>query len=282
MQTVRACDTMAHLSDNTGRFMPLFHTRLTPREFTVALAERLQRSVPAASPGVAGPLRITLWQDDAGPYIVNATRAFQAYQRWDAELGNILDETAAAITERLLHTSEDASWEEAQRSVYPWLLPPTHPDAARCVHAGTVGALIMTYVYESPLRPMPAYAVPDVWGIARDVLHHRAVANLRAAGQRVQFLPVLGNSAVWRLAPCDRWTASRLLLPEVQRAINNHLGGAAAVFLAAPDTVFVSATNLLGEPPASLLNAARDTCHAEDFLSPVPLRVQNGQLAAMR
>lgn len=257
--------------------MPFFRIRLTPQEFTVALVERLRRVAPATSPGMIGPLRIALWRGDAGPYIVNPTPAFQSYQLHETDLDDILDETARAVAARLHTADEDASWEEARQSVRPWLLSPDDPAIAACPSGGAIGPLTITYVYDRPLRDALAFAKPAQWGITPDVLHRQAMTNLRSLGARVVFHPVSGAPGIWRLHPRDRFLTSRLLLPEVQRAISNRTGSDAGVFLAARDAVFVGPLTVWGDAPAAF--AALD---GTDSLCATPLLIRDGHFALQR
>lgn len=248
----------------------LLRTRLNPGEFTAALAARLARALPAP-PYVPGPLRLALLHLDA-PYMLNVSNAYAAYQRTALDLDELLDTAVAAICHRLAHLHDPATWDEARRTVRPWLLPAGDPDALVCPTFGTLGDLTLSYRFVRPVTGTEAYVTPAAWGIAPETLHARALANVRVGGNLPSFLPVADAPTVLRLAPRDRDAASRLLLPEVRDAIIRRIGGPAAVLPAARAAVFVAPVNLFGEPPATFhrLPAVRAALAGADALSATP------------
>ncbi len=256
----------------------LLRSRLDPTEFTHALAVRLTSLLPAP-PQVPGPLRIALLYTDV-PYTLNISDAYAAYQRDAAEPNALLDAVADAIRDRLSHLTDPTSWDEAKRTVRPWLLPPDDADTLLYPTRGQVGALAVAYRFIRPVLGTAAYITPAAWGVPLDTVHARALANLRANRAVVSFLPVAPHSTALRLAPRDRDAASRLLLPEVRAAILARVGGPAAVLPAARDAVFVAPADPFGEPPAAfaLLPAARAALIGPDALTATPFVIEDDAL----
>ena len=257
----------------------LLRSRLDPTEFTHALAARLTALLPAPLQ-VPGPLRIALRYTDV-PYTLNISDAYAAYQRDAAEPDALLDAVADAIRDRLSHLTDPTSWDEAKRTVRPWLLSPDDADTLLYPTRGQVGALAVAYRFIRPVLGTAAYITPAAWGVPLDTVHARALANLRAdCGAVVSFLPAAPQSAALRLAPRDRDAASRLLLPEVRAAILARVGSPAAVLPAARDAVFVTPADPFGEPPATFttLPAARAALTGPDALTATPFVIEDDAL----
>ncbi len=274
----------------------LLRTRLTPGEFTHALAARLARLLPAP-PYVPGPLRLALLYLDT-PVMLNISAAYAAYQSTALPADALLDATTDAIRDRLDRLRDPATWKEARRTVRPWLLAPTDPDALLGVRSGgagdtgdtaTVGDLSVAYRFTRPVVGTDAYVTPAVWGVTPEAIHAAALANLRAGGVRVGFVPISpvaltasisDRPEMFRLAPRDRDAATRLLLPEVRAAILRRIGGPAAVLPAARAAVFVAPVNPFGEPPAALSAfAAHHVAHAgADALTATPFVIADDSL----
>lgn len=259
----------------------LLRTRLTPGEFTHALAARLARVLPAP-PYVPGPLRLALLHLDT-PVMLNVSAAYAAYQRGVLPADALLDTTAEAVRDRLDRLRAPATWEEARRTVRPWLLAPDDPDALLGARADAVGGVSLAYRFTRPVLDTEGYATPAAWGVAPEAIHAAALANLRAAGVRVAFVPVADAPGVLRLAPHDRDAAGRLLLPEVRAAVVRAVGSPAAVLLAARDAVFVAPVNHIGEPgepPAALAAgvAVRAALAGEDALTATPFVIADDSL----
>lgn len=254
----------------------LLRTRLTPGEFTYALAARLARMLPAP-PYVPGPLRLALLYLDA-PVMVNISAAYAAYQQAALPADDLLDTTAAAVRDRLDRLHAPATWEEARRTVRPWLLARDDPDALLGVPSGSVGDLSLTYRFTRPVVGTEATATPAAWGVAPETIHAAALANLRAGGVRIAFVPVVDVPGVLRLAPSDPDTAHRLLLPEVRAAILREVRGPAAVLPTTRDVVFVAPVNPFGEPPAALVALASRAHTTEDALTVAPFVIADNSL----
>lgn len=256
----------------------LLRPRLNPDEFTHALAARLA-AILSAPPYVQGPLRVALLYADA-PYTLNISNAYAAYQRDATDADTLLIEIAAAIRDRLAHLNDPTAWDEAKRTVRPWLLTPDDANTLLYPTRGQIGDLAVAYRFIRPVLGTAAYITPAVWGVSLDTVHARALANLRADHAIVSFLPVTAHPTVWRLAPRDRDAASRLLLPEVRAAILTRIGGPAAVLPAARDAVFVAPTGPFGAPPAvfATLPAARAALAGPDALTATPFVIEDDAL----
>lgn len=256
----------------------LLRPRLNPDEFTRALAARLADTLPAP-PFVQGPLRVALLYADA-PYTLNISNAYAAYQRNATDPDALLIEIAAAICERLVHLNDPTSWEEAKHTVRPWLLTPDDTDMLLYPTRGQVGDLAVAYRFVRPVLGTLAYITPTVWGVSLDTVHARSLANLRTDRAAISFLPVTAHPPVWRLAPRDRDTAGRLLLPEVRAAILARIGGPAAVLPAARDAVFIAPVGPFGGSPAllSTLPTVRAALAGPDPLATTPFVIEDGAL----
>lgn len=260
--------------------MTIFGTRWTAREWTDRLGARLARAPQVVRLHVDAPLRFSLWNEGRGPYRVNTTRAYEAYQRADAGDAALLDATATAIIASLARLDVPPTWEDARSSVVPWLLPPDH--AAGRVTAGAFGDLAIAFRFITPISGIAAFVEPPAWGVDPETLLHRSLANLAQTHGTPLFRPLPDAPAIFRLVTTCSMAASHMLLPEVHRAIYARCGSRAFVLVAAPDAVFVSAPNVLGKPPAALRAAAeiRAALTGADALSETPVLVHDGQLAS--
>ena len=254
----------------------LLRTRLTPGEFTYALAARLARTLPAP-PYVPGPLRLALLYLDA-PVMVNISAAYAAYQRTALPADDLLDTTAVAVRDRLDRLHAPTTWEEARHTVRPWLLSSDDPDALLGTRSGAVGDLSLTYRFTRPVVGTEAAVTPAAWGVTSETIHAAALANLRKGGVRVAFVPVVDAPGVLRLAPADCDAAHRLLLPEVRAAILREIGSPAAVLPASRDAVFVAPVNPFGASPAALLALAALTPAGENALTTTPFVIADNAL----
>jgi hypothetical protein len=76
--------------------MTILGIRWTAREWTDRLSTRLAHAPQVERLHVDGPLRLALWHGGRGPYLIDATRAYEAYSRsTDTAL---LDTTVASMS----------------------------------------------------------------------------------------------------------------------------------------------------------------------------------------
>jgi hypothetical protein len=258
--------------------MTILGIRWTAREWTEQLSTRLAHAPQVERLRIDGPLRLALWHEGRGPYLIDATRAYEAYSRsTDTAL---LDTTVASIITSLARLNDPPAWDDARESVIPWLLRPEH--AAGRVIAGTFGDLAIAFRFMTPMTGVPAFAVPPAWGVDRDTLMQRALANLARTYDRPLFRPLADAADLFRMASSERMAASHILLPAVQRAIHTKIGSPAVVLIAATDAVFVCAPNVLGDAPRALRTSSeiRGALARLDALSETPIFLRDGRLAS--
>lgn len=257
--------------------MAFFGARRTPREFAAALAARLVRAGVCGEIRVIAPMRLALLgaAGDA-PLELDIADAYAAYQRGEGSDHDILAATAAAIAETLEQRDTPPPWEEARRSLLPFL----HRDRAGAVAFGTLGNLDIGCTYARPLGGRSA-VMPPAWGAVPEIVLRRALANLAVGSNGVMLRPLPDTPEIAQLLPADAHAASRLLLPGVRRAIHDATGRSAFVLLAAPDTVFACTPDTLGTPPIALRTAAavRTALVRPDALSADPLLIVDSTLA---
>jgi hypothetical protein len=258
--------------------MTILGIRWTAREWTEQLSTRLAHAPQVERLRIDGPLRLALWHEGRGPYLIDATRAYEAYSRsTDTAL---LDTTVASIIASLARLDEPPAWDDARESVMPWLLRPEH--AAGRATAGTFGDLAIAFRFMTPMIDIPAFVVPPAWGVDRDTLMQRALANLARTHDRPLFRPLADAADLFRMVSSEGMTASHILLPTVQRAIHTKVGSPAVVLIAAADAVFVCAPNVLGDAPRALRTSSevRAALAQPDALSETPVLLRDGRLAS--
>jgi hypothetical protein len=258
--------------------MTILGIRWTAREWTEQLSTRLAHAPQVERLRIDGPLRLALWHEGRGPYLIDATRAYEAYSRsTDTAL---LDTTVASIIASLARLDEPPAWDDARESVMPWLLRPEH--AAGRATAGTFGDLTIAFRFMTPMTGIPAFVVPPAWGVDRDTLMQRALANLARTHDRPLFRPLVDAPDLFRMVSSEGMTASHILLPTVQRAIHTKVGSPAVVLIAAADAVFVCAPNVLGDAPRALRTSSevRAALARPDALSETPVLLRDGRLAS--
>jgi hypothetical protein len=258
--------------------MIILGVRWTAREWTDRLSTRLAHAPQVERLRIDGPLRLALWHDGRGPYLIDATRGYEVYAR--STDSALLDTTVASIIASLARVNDPPSWDDARDGVVPWLLRPEH--AAGRVTAGTFGDLAVAFRFMTPMTGIPALVVPPAWGVDRDTLMQRALANLARSRDRPLFRPLSDAADIFHIVSSDGMAASHILLPAVQRAIHAKIGSPAVVLIAAADAVFVCAPNVLGDAPRALRTSSevRAALARPDALSEMPIFLRDGRLAS--
>jgi hypothetical protein len=258
--------------------MSILGIRWTAREWTDHLRTRLAHAPQVERLRVDAPLRLVLWHDGRGPYLIDTTRAYEAYSR--STDSALLDTTVASIVTSLTRLDDPPMWDAVRDRVVPWLLRPE--EAGSRVIGGTFGDLAIAFRFAAPVTGTPAFVVPPAWGVDRDTLMHRALANLARIHDTPLFRPVADAPDIFRLISADGAAASLVLLPAVQRAIHAKVGSAAIMLIAAPDAAFVCAPNVLGNAPRALRTSPTISAALArpDALSATPVFLHNGQLAS--
>lgn len=260
--------------------MTIFRTRWTPREWTTQLTDRLRRLPSITDICIAAPLRISLSCDGYGPLHLDATASYDAYQRAYAGDTHLLDTTVRAIADSLARLGDPPTWDSARNTVTPWLL--STDDSAVVVTCGAIGDLAIAFTFAAPVTGNATFVTSPAWGVDRETLLRRALANLAGSSSPPSFRLLPDGHNVLRLLPADRHAASRTLLPDVQRAITARLGSPAVLLIAARDAVFVCPPTVLGDPPPSLrqLPAIQAALNSPDALSDRPILLQDRRLAS--
>lgn len=260
--------------------MTIFRTRWTPREWTTQLTDRLRRLPGITDICIAAPLRISLSCDGYGPLHLDATASYDAYQRAYAGDTHLLDTTVRAIADSLARLGDPPTWDGARDTVMPWLL--RADDSAEAVTCGAIGDLVIACTFAAPVTGNATFVTSPAWGVDRETLLRRALANLAGSSSPPSFRPLPDDHNVLRLLPADRHAASRTLLPDVQRAITTRLGSPAVLLIAARDAVFICSPTVLGDPPLLLrqLPAIQAALNSPDALSDQPILVRDRRLAS--
>jgi hypothetical protein len=257
--------------------MSILGIRWTAREWTDQLSVRLAHRPQVERLRVDAPLRLALWHSGRGPYLINTTRAYEAYTH--SADSALLDTTVASIIASLARLDAPPTWGEVRDRVVPWLVRPEETEGR--VIGGTFGDLAIAFRFAAPVTGIPSFVVSPAWGVDRDTLMRRAFANLAQARDNPLFRPLADAPDVLRMVSANGMAASLVLLPTVQRAIHATIGSPAVVLIAAADAVFVCAPNVLGEVPRALRTAReiKGALARPDALSATPVFLRDGQLA---
>lgn len=259
--------------------MTIFGRRCTPREWSARLAGHLMDASGVDDVRIDAPLRLHVWYAGRGPFDVDASGSYAAYQRASADDTRLIAVTAASMLDAFAHLDDPPTWEAARPSVVPWPIRPT--DTHDRAIGGYLGDLAIAFAFSAPISAVRTLVSPLTWGVDQETLRARALANLARLARPPTLSPLPDNPAILRLLPRDPLTASRVLLPAVQQAIFTQIGSPAVFLIAARDTVFVCAPNILGDPPPSLRPLAmRILANDAEPLSDQPIILSDRRFAS--